>query len=44
LPKGFAQTKLTNAYFDSKLATVSTFRNWRTVMKVLAVMRLAAAC
>jgi uncharacterized protein (DUF1697 family) len=44
LPKGFAQTKLTNAYFDSKLATVSTFRNWRTVMKVLALMRLAAAC
>ncbi|MGH2550263.1 MAG: DUF1697 domain-containing protein, partial [Thermomicrobiales bacterium] len=28
---GIAGTKLTNSYFDSKLKTVSTGRNWRTV-------------
>ena len=31
---GAAKTKLTNAYFDSKLATVSTGRNWATVLKL----------
>lgn len=30
-PNGFARTKLTNAYFDSKLSTMTTVRNWRTV-------------
>lgn len=35
LPNGMARTKLTNAYFDSKLRTVSTARNWRTVLKLL---------
>ena len=34
-PNGVAATKLTNAYLDSKLATVSTVRNWRTVLKLL---------
>lgn len=34
-PNGFGQTKLTNAYFDGKLGTVSTARNWRTVLKLL---------
>jgi uncharacterized protein (DUF1697 family) len=34
LPNGAAKTKLTNVYFDSKLATVSTGRNWRTVTKL----------
>ena len=34
-PNGFAKTKLTNTYFDSKLSTVSTTRNWRTVQKIL---------
>ncbi|MGH7284750.1 MAG: DUF1697 domain-containing protein [Polyangiaceae bacterium] len=29
-----AKTKLTNAFFDSKLKTVSTGRNWRTVLKL----------
>jgi uncharacterized protein (DUF1697 family) len=33
-PTGFAKTKLTNAWFDGKLATVSTARNWRTVQKL----------
>jgi uncharacterized protein (DUF1697 family) len=34
VPNGAARTKLTNAYFDSKLATVTTGRNWRTVLKL----------
>ncbi len=35
LPNGFGKSKLTNAYFDSKLKTVSTGRNWRTVQTLL---------
>lgn len=35
LPKGVADSKLTNAYFDKTLGTVSTGRNWRTVLKLL---------
>jgi uncharacterized protein (DUF1697 family) len=38
LPNGVADSKLTNAWFDSKLSTVSTSRNWRTVTKLLAMM------
>ncbi len=38
LPNGVARTKLTNAYFDSALATTSTLRNWRTVLKLLEMM------
>lgn len=38
LPNGAAKTKLTNAWFDSKLETVSTCRNWRTVQKLLEMM------
>lgn len=34
-PNGMARTKLTNTYFDSKLETTSTVRNWRTVLKLL---------
>jgi uncharacterized protein (DUF1697 family) len=34
LPNGVAGSKLTNAFFDSKLATTSTGRNWRTVTKL----------
>ena len=37
LTSGVARTKLTNQYFDSKLSTVSTVRNWRTVEKLLAL-------
>ena len=33
-PAGMARTKLTNAYFDSKLGTTSTMRNWNTVRKL----------
>jgi uncharacterized protein (DUF1697 family) len=38
LPNGMGRSKLTNAYFDSRLATVSTARNWTTVRKLLAMM------
>jgi uncharacterized protein (DUF1697 family) len=38
LPRGVAGTKLTNDYFDSKLSTTSTARNWRTVTKLLELM------
>jgi len=31
-PNGLGRTKLSNAYFDSKLGTISTVRNWRTVL------------
>ena len=36
-PNGLARTKLTNAYFDSRLETTSTVRNWRTTLKLLAM-------
>jgi uncharacterized protein (DUF1697 family) len=38
LPNGAGRSKLTNAYFDSKLRAVSTMRNWRTVNQLLALM------
>jgi uncharacterized protein (DUF1697 family) len=38
LPNCVAETKLSNAYFDTKLGTTSTGRNWRTVAKLLALM------
>jgi uncharacterized protein (DUF1697 family) len=34
LPHGVARTKLTNSYFDSKLGTRGTLRNWRTVLRL----------
>ena len=33
-PNGVGRSKLTNVYFDTKLGTVSTGRNWRTVLKL----------
>ncbi len=39
LPGGAVRTKLTNAYFDSKLATTSTGRNWRTVTKLFELAK-----
>jgi uncharacterized protein (DUF1697 family) len=38
-PNGVAQTRYTNAYFDSALATISTFRNWRTVLKLAEMLK-----
>ena len=39
LPIGMARTKLTNAYFDSKFATTSTARNWKTVIQLYELMK-----
>ena len=36
-PNGVARTKLTNAWFDSQLETVSTMRNWNTCLRLLAL-------
>lgn len=33
-PNGQADTKLTTSYFDSRLKTVSTTRNWRTMQRL----------
>jgi uncharacterized protein (DUF1697 family) len=38
LPNGAGRSKLTNAYFDTKLKTISTSRNWRTVNTLLQMM------
>jgi len=38
LPNGAARTKLTNDYFDTKLSTISTGRNWRTVTKLFELL------
>lgn len=38
-PNGIARTKLTNAWFDGALATTSTMRNWRTVLKLVELVR-----
>jgi uncharacterized protein (DUF1697 family) len=35
LPSGMGRSRLTNDYFDGRLGTVSTARNWRTVLKLL---------
>ncbi len=39
LPNGMARTKLTNAYFDARLSTTSTARNWNTVLKLHELMK-----
>ncbi len=38
LPTGVGNSKLTNAYFDGKLKTISTGRNWRTVTTLRDLM------
>jgi uncharacterized protein (DUF1697 family) len=38
LPNGAGRSKLTAAYFDSSLNTVSTQRNWRTATTLLEMM------
>jgi uncharacterized protein (DUF1697 family) len=38
LPNGMGRTRLTSAYFDAKLSTVGTARNWRTVTTLLGMM------
>ena len=39
LPNGAARSKLTTAYFDAKLSTTCTARNWATVLKILEMMQ-----
>jgi uncharacterized protein (DUF1697 family) len=39
LPNGMGKTKLGNTYFDKKLKTTSTARNWRTVLKLYEMMQ-----
>jgi uncharacterized protein (DUF1697 family) len=39
LPNGAGRTRLTNAYFDLRLATTSTGRNWRTITKLLQLAK-----
>jgi uncharacterized protein (DUF1697 family) len=36
---GVSGTRFTNAWFDSQLDTVSTFRNWRTVVSLEGLLR-----
>ncbi len=38
LPNGMGRTKLTSQYFDSRLKTIGTGRNWRTVQQLYAMM------
>ena len=37
-PNGVARSKLTNAYLDARLQTISTMRNWRTVLRLLGMV------
>lgn len=37
LAGGVAGTRLTNAWFDARLATTSTVRNWKTVRDLVAL-------
>lgn len=34
LPNGMGNSKLTNAWLDAKLSTISTARNWATILKL----------
>lgn len=38
MPDGVARSKLTNAWMDAKLSTVSTARNWRTVRALVEML------
>ena len=42
LQNGVARTKLTNNYFDAKLTTTSTVRNWNTVQKLFELATMTA--
>ena len=36
-PNGYARTKLSNTAFETKLKTVATTRNWKTISKLLVI-------
>jgi uncharacterized protein (DUF1697 family) len=40
-PDGYGRTKLTNAFFEKKLASEATTRNWRTVTTLVELVRRA---
>jgi uncharacterized protein (DUF1697 family) len=42
VPNGMGQTRITNAWLDAKLSTVSTARNWRTTLKLLELAQSRA--
>jgi len=37
-PKGVGKSKLTVTYFDTKLATTITLRNWRTIGALMELL------
>lgn len=37
-PNGIGRSRLTTGYLDSRLATTSTIRNWRTVLKLVDML------
>ncbi len=39
-PNGYARTRLNNAMFETKLRTVATTRNWKTINKLLVISKL----
>jgi uncharacterized protein (DUF1697 family) len=39
VPTGLANNKLTSQYFDSRLKTTGTARNWRTVLALRDMLR-----
>jgi uncharacterized protein (DUF1697 family) len=41
-PKGVGKTKLSVTYFDAKLATTITLRNWRTLQALLELVDIDA--
>jgi uncharacterized protein (DUF1697 family) len=41
-PNGMGRTKITNAWLDEMLSTVSTVRNWRTTLKLLELAQSRA--
>jgi uncharacterized protein (DUF1697 family) len=40
-PNGYARTTLNNAMFETKLNTVATTRNWKTINKLLVISELS---
>jgi len=39
-PNGYARTALNNAMFETKLKTVATTRNWKTINKLLVISKI----
>ncbi|OZI10049.1 hypothetical protein BWI93_00555 [Siphonobacter sp. BAB-5385] len=38
-PKGYGNTKLSNAFFETKLKVTATTRNWRTINELVRLMQ-----